>query len=118
TIVKYTILVMLTSQVQFGIFGTVLALAVTAILTTLLHYSSLKKLIDYQFGLTNVIKMICLIGLTYVTGKCLIHWIPSYLTNQASFFMLIAILSTLYLGYVFLLKIISFEELRPLLRKR
>lgn len=118
TIVKYVILVMLTSQVQFGIFGTVLALAVTAILTTLLHYSSLKKLIGYQFGFINMIKMICLIGLTYVTGKGLIHWIPSYQTSQAGLLLLIAILSALYLGYVFLLKIISFEELRPLLRKR
>lgn len=118
TIAKYVILVMFTSQARFGIFGTVLALAVTAILTTFLHYGSLKKLISYQFGLTNMIKMICLIGLTYLTGIGLIYWIPSYQTNQASFFLLIAILSTLYLIYVFLLKIISYDELKPLFRKR
>ena len=118
TIVKYIVLVGFTSQASLGIFGTALALAVTAIFTTLLHYFSLKKLINYHFGLLNLIKIICLLTMTYLTGKGLIYLVPSYQTNLIHLLLLIAILMIIYLGYVFFLKIISFSELRPLFRKR
>ena len=118
TIVKYVILIIFTSQVKFGLYGTVLALAVTAILTTLLHYTSLKKLIDYHFGLINLVKMICLFTMTYLTGKGLVLLIPNDQANPLNLLTLIIILTAIYLGYVFLLKIISFEELKPLFRKR
>ena len=118
TIIKYVILVLFTSQVAFGINGTALALAVTAILTTLLHYGSLKKLIGYDFGLVNMIKMLCLVCLTYFFGKGLMSLLPNYQVYFSSLSLIIALLCVIYLIFVFGLKIITFEELKPLFKKR
>lgn len=118
TFVKYTILVVLTSQPSLGIFGTVLALAVTSILTTCLHYSSLRKLIHYRLNFLTIWKMIGLLSITYLTAKGLIRWIPSYQTNLGHLLILLTILSCLYLCYLFILRIITLSELKPLFRKR
>lgn len=118
TLVKYIVLVMLTSRASLGIFGTALALAVTAILTTFLHYSSLKKLIGYQLDFLTILKMICLLIITFLTGKGLIYWLPNYQTNLTHLSIILLILVSLYLCYLFLLKIITFSELKPLFRKR
>ena len=118
TLVKYVVLVSLTSQSSLGIFGTVIALAVTAIFTTLMHYYSLKKVIGYQLKWIDQAKMICLIGMTYLTGKILIDWIPHDQTNLIHLLLLLIFLTILYFFYVFLLKVMTFSELKPLLRKR
>ncbi|WP_017472682.1 stage V sporulation protein B [Amphibacillus jilinensis] len=118
TILKYAILVVLTIQPTLGIFGTVIALSASAIFTTLLHYTSLKKLINFQLAFRDLFKMLLLVLLTYITGKVLMAWFPFYQDNLWLLVILITVMIGLYLIYIFALKIITLKEVRPLIRKR
>lgn len=118
TVVKFALLIYLTSSDVLGIFGTAIAMAVTFILTTLLHYASLNKLIGFKLKFHTILKMIGLLLATYITGRGLILWIPHYESNQMHFLLLLAILVTCYIIYLFLFKMITFDELKPIFKKR
>ena len=74
-VVKLTILFLLTSNPNIGIYGVAIAMNVTVVLITLLHLFTLKKAIAYYIPVKVLLKMIFLLLASFLAGYGLMQFI-------------------------------------------
>ncbi|MGM7683007.1 stage V sporulation protein B [Cytobacillus sp. Hm23] len=118
-IVKLAAIFALATQPEIGIMGAALAIVVSMMLVTLLHFSTVLKVISYTFYVKDYIKT----GLTIVISGIVGHYVFSYLLTMDSliFKTLFAIISTslTYFLLLIIFNLIKPDELArvPILRK-
>ncbi|HEY4601192.1 MAG TPA: stage V sporulation protein B [Cerasibacillus sp.] len=111
-LMKFIILFLLASNQQFGIMGVAIAMCVGVVLVTLLHLFTLKKAIQFHIPFYDLIKMIALLGITWLIGR--------FIYNQAisiDIGLLIThclILGVIYVLLLFVLRFITRDELTQL----
>src|SRR5699024_12684091 len=87
SLVKFAVLILFTSQPQFGIYGVVIAINVYVLLVTLLHGALLYKKTNYLISFYQVCKMVLLVFIPFVCSYFLkIYFAPHFTT--LIFFML------------------------------
>ncbi|WP_067837282.1 stage V sporulation protein B [Amphibacillus sediminis] len=118
TVVEYILLIALATQPSLAIFGVAIALSVGTVLTSFLHYFSLKKTIKFSLKWMDIGRMVILVLVTWILGQQLQSFFPNYQSNPISFLFLLALLLIIYLILVFTFKIITFDELKPLIRQK
>lgn len=108
--VKLSVIFLLASNQEFGMKGVALGISTGVVLTTLLHYATLKRRIDFKMDKVDVVKIASLILLMTFLGR---FFYQLYLAREtiAVFLFSLVIMSLLYLVLIFLLKIIKKEEL-------
>ncbi|MFD2759528.1 stage V sporulation protein B [Lentibacillus juripiscarius] len=117
--IKLTVLFLLASNPTFGINGVAIAMSVGVILVTLLHLASLYKEIRFMIPWKDLLKMGVLIAATWGSGHYLKNTFTGLETNLFYFILIVALLSCVYLLFLFILRFITKDELRqiPLLQK-
>lgn len=68
SIIKTLVIFILGSQPAFGIMGAALGYAVSCLLTTVLHFATVVKSVGYSFKMGPVIKIIFIMGITFIAG--------------------------------------------------
>lgn len=114
SIVKFVVLVLLASNQQFGIMGVAIAISTSVVLITFLHLGTLYKAIQFTIPFKDVVKMILLIGCTYVSGSVLKTLFQDRLESLYLFILLLVILTLIYLLLVIILRFITREELKQI----
>jgi stage V sporulation protein B len=113
--IKLSALFILASLPQFGITGVALAILISVVLVTLLHFAVLVKYISFRLKLIDIIKMICLLVLTYFTGKFLYMALPGANNSIFALLFILIILVLVYLIFLYIFRFISKEEIDQLL---
>lgn len=118
-VVKFVVLFILASNVNFGIMGVAIAMAVSVVLITLLHLAALQKTINFYIPLKDITKMIVLIFVTWGLGSVLYDFYMKYDPNIILFGITLLILVIIYIILLFVLRFITREELEqiPFLQK-
>src|SRR5690625_963932 len=119
SVVKYTVLFFLASNKTIGITGVAIAMCVGVVLITLLHLFTLRNAIQFYIPFMDICKMILLLLLTWWTGSMLKNIYLQLNPNIILFGLILLCLSIIYIGFLFLLKFISKEELQqiPIINK-
>ncbi|WP_019377833.1 stage V sporulation protein B [Virgibacillus halodenitrificans] len=111
---KLTILFLLASNSAFGIMGVAISMSVGVVLVTLLHLITLQKMINYTLPLKDIVKMVTLIGLTWLAGSIIKQIFPWGTGNPALFLITLIALTGIYLFFLFSLRFITKEELNQI----
>lgn len=109
-VIKFIVLVGLSSQPQFGIHGVAIAIVVGVVVVTLLHLGILIKYHVFTFPLQMFLKFTAVIGVTGVVG---FQWKHSWLLDSKPVSQLLTmglVLSVLYIFLLFAFKLLSKEE--------
>ncbi len=114
SVVKFIVLILLASNKQIGIMGVAIAISVSVVLITMLHLATLHKTIKFTIPLKDMLKMFTLLILTYFCGFSLkLLMFPSN-SDFIAFFLILVILSIIYILLLFSLRFITREELKQL----
>ncbi|MUV39523.1 Stage V sporulation protein [Lentibacillus sp. JNUCC-1] len=118
-VIKFTVLILLASNPNFGIYGVAIAMSVGVVLVTLLHLASLNKLIKFSIPLIDLFKMVVLIALTWVIGHFIKQGYIQLMENLFGLLIALAILLMVYISLLFLLRFITKDELSqiPVIKK-
>ncbi|GGB28454.1 stage V sporulation protein B [Lentibacillus populi] len=118
-ICKFTVLILLASNPNFGIMGVALAMVVSVVLVTLLHLASLRKAIRFTIPLKDLVKMILLLVITWVIGDFFKNIYGLMESNIFGLLSIFIILTCIYIVLLFVLRFITKEELKqiPFLQK-
>ncbi|MGP4061595.1 stage V sporulation protein B [Halobacillus sp. H74] len=109
-IIKFAVLVSLSSRPEFGIHGVAIAMVVGVVIVTLLHLGVLMKYKVVSFPVQMFMKFIMVIGITgYIGFQWKHHWLLASKPLSQLLTMGIA-LSLLYIFLLFLFKLLSKEE--------
>ncbi len=117
TMIKFTILISLTTNPQIGIYGAAIAMCVGVMIGTIFHLVTLYRRVRFYIPFLMVFKMITLIGFTYWAGILLIKIFSFSEGQMYSFILILVILLICYMIFLFSLRFISKEELQQLKRK-
>lgn len=118
-IVKFTVLLTLASNPNFGIMGVAIAMCVGIVLITLLHLITLQKAIQYYIPFKDISKMIVLLLLTWGIGRFLKEIYEALTPNVITFLIILIVQVILYVFFLIILRFVSREEMRqiPFLQK-
>ncbi|WP_269412098.1 stage V sporulation protein B [Lentibacillus daqui] len=111
---KFTVLILLASNPNFGIMGVAIAMSASVVLVTLLHLVSLNKAIRYAIPFKDVIKMIVLLVTTWFIGEFFKAIYQHMDPNILIFFLMLFVIGCLYIVLLFVLRFITREELKQL----
>ncbi|AIF43324.1 stage V sporulation protein B [Virgibacillus sp. SK37] len=111
---KLTILFLLASNSAFGIMGVAISMSVGVVLVTLLHLITLQKMIKYTLPFKDIVKMVTLIGLTWLAGSIIKQVFPWGTENPALFLITLITLTGIYIFFLFSLRFITKEELHQI----
>ncbi|WP_102026911.1 stage V sporulation protein B [Salirhabdus sp. Marseille-P4669] len=114
SIVKLTTLFILASRPEFGIRGVVIAIVVGVVLVTFLHYAVLVKAISFKLPFVDIIKMLGLLGTTYMVGKYIYFLFPQAEKSGITLLFVFLIIGIIYVLLLFLFRFITKEELKQL----
>ncbi|WP_186576514.1 stage V sporulation protein B [Aquibacillus kalidii] len=114
TVVKFILLIVLATNEQFGIMGAALAMSVGCLLGTLLHFSTLVKVISFRMPNTDILKMVALLASTWYAGKFLKNFFVGYESNLFLFLFLLICLTIIYIVLLFILRFITKAELEQI----
>ncbi|HLR42235.1 MAG TPA: stage V sporulation protein B [Pseudogracilibacillus sp.] len=115
SLVKFAVLILFTSQPQFGIYGVVIAINVYVLLVTLLHGALLYKKTNYLISFYQVCKMVLLVFIPFVCSYFLKIFFAPQLTTLIFFIVVIAIICVIYVLTMLILRFITKEEWQQLL---
>ncbi len=113
-IVKIILLMLLTSQPQFGIYGTALAICVNVLLVTMLHVAVMFRAIGFSLILKDYLRSAVLIIASALLARTLIARSFTALGLLPRTALLIAIVATCYTIAALLIGLIQKEQLRQL----
>lgn len=117
--VKLGVIFILGSNPDFGMSGVAIGLSASVILVTLLHFTVLNKKINYHIPFSDLLKMISLLVITYIFGWMLRQIYLLTASHILMFALVIIVLAIIYIICLFILRIITKEELKaiPFLQK-
>lgn len=110
SLVKFAVLIIFTSQSQFGIHGVIIAMNLYVLLVTLLHGVLLYKKTNYLISLKQLSKMATLILFPFLTSYYLKLYFMTHLTDLPVFLMILFIICLIYIATLLLLRFITKEE--------
>ncbi len=110
-IVKFTVLIMLASNPNFGIYGVAISMSVGVVLVTLLHLFSLSKTIRFSIPIVDLFKMVALLLTTWIFGQALKQAYVQFLNNFFGFILALIGLLLIYWLLLLAFRFISKEEL-------
>jgi len=117
--IKLTLIYVLATQPQFGIYGVLAAINVNIALVTILHWNSVVRLVKYYFPLRDLVKTGFAAGVSGWAAHLLFlgEWHPSPLLRFLSAGFAAAVL---YLLFVVLLKLVDKDDVGrlPFLRRK
>src|SRR5699024_75001 len=114
-LVKFAIIILLTSQPQFGIYGVVIAVDVYVLSATLLHGALLYKKTNYLISFYQVCKMFLLVFIPFISSYFLKDYFAAQLADLMIFLMIIVIICVVYVFTMIILRFITKEEWQQLL---
>lgn len=114
SLVKFTVLILLTSQASIGIYGVVIAINVYVLLVTLLHTALLYKKTNYLPSLGQLCKMGLLLIIPFIATYFLKAYFAHALQHLLGFIFVILLICIIYLGTIILLRFIKKEEWQQL----
>lgn len=119
SVFKFIILLLLASSPKFGIMGVAIAMSIGVVLITLLHLATLRKEIHFTIPFRDIGKMIVLLLLTWGIGNLLKQIYESMDPSIFIFGIVLFVLASIYILFLFLLKFITKEELKqiPVIQK-
>ncbi|MFC4404007.1 stage V sporulation protein B [Gracilibacillus xinjiangensis] len=117
TVIKFIVLILLTTNPEVGIYGAAIAMCVGVIIGTIFHLVTLFRHIQFVIPFSMIAKMIALIGLTFWLGWLLIRLFPFSINQFIPFVLTLIVLFLCYILFLFSLQFISKDELKQLRRK-
>lgn len=111
---KLTVLYLLASNANFGIMGVAVAMCVGVVLVTLLHLAALQKTIRFSIPLKDLIKMVALLLMTWGVGILLKSIYEAMSPNIFLLLLILTVLTSIYILFLFLLNFITKEELKQI----
>ncbi|WP_181350548.1 stage V sporulation protein B [Thalassobacillus sp. CUG 92003] len=114
SIVKFVVLIGLASQPQFGIQGVAIAMITGVLVVTFLHIVSLMRHADFQVPWMVLFKTGLLMVILSFTATRMKHLTFLDASTLSQFLPILFILAILYIMLLFILKLITFEELKQL----
>ncbi|SER73883.1 stage V sporulation protein B [Gracilibacillus ureilyticus] len=117
TVIKFVVLISLTTNPEVGIYGAAVAMCVGVMIGTIFHLITLYRHIKFVIPYMMIAKMIALIGLTFWLGWLLIRLFAFQMENFVSFIIILIVLFLCYIVFLFALQFISREELKQLRKK-
>ncbi|WP_066194358.1 stage V sporulation protein B [Gracilibacillus timonensis] len=117
TIIKFVVLIGLTTNPEIGIYGAAIAMCAGVIIGTMLHLITLHRAIRFHIPAIMIVKMLALIVLTFWLGELLVRILSFDLTNLASFAAILLLLFACYIIFLFCLQFIRWDELKPLWKR-
>ncbi|MBO8155961.1 MAG: stage V sporulation protein B [Bacillaceae bacterium] len=114
SIVKFVVLIFLSSNPQFGITGVVISIVTSVVLVTMLHFAVLWKEISLRLPLVDAGRMILLTVLILILGKYLQQLMPWATERLIPFGLILLILVIAYLALLISMQFITREELSQL----
>ncbi|UOQ86126.1 stage V sporulation protein B [Gracilibacillus salinarum] len=118
TIIKFIILIVLTTNPQIGIYGAAIAMSVGVIIGTVFHLITLFRAIKFYIPMKMILKMIALIGLTFWMGQLLIQLFDFQIEHTLRFLFIVILLFIGYLIFLFCLQFINKDELQQLRKNK
>ncbi len=117
--VKLGVIFILGSNPTYGMNGVAVGLSTAVVLVTLLHFTVLNRKINYRIPFSDLIKMISLLCITYIFGWMLRELYFYAASHILMFALVIILLTIIYAICLFLLRIVTKEELKaiPFLQK-
>ncbi|SDB96569.1 stage V sporulation protein B [Pelagirhabdus alkalitolerans] len=116
TCVKYVVLIILASQPTMGIAGVSIAICLSATLTTVLHYASIKKLTQFKLKFSYIVKMILTVVFIFSLTSFLNQSLSLIVSPILSTIITVLFSSSVYLILLLSFRIMSFQELTMLYR--
>ncbi|AIQ48885.1 membrane protein [Paenibacillus sp. FSL R7-0273] len=119
-VIKILLILMLASRPEYGIYGAIIAIIVNSILVTLLHYSSVVKLIQLSLRVKDPLKTITAMIIMAAGTSYVYHAVPLSGTMWLQFLFAAASGMALYLGICLLSGLISVRDLErvPFFKRR
>ncbi|AIQ54337.1 membrane protein [Paenibacillus sp. FSL R7-0331] len=119
-VIKILLILMLASRPEYGIYGAIIAIIVNSVLVTLLHYSSVVKLIQLSLRITDPLKTITAMIIMAAGTSYVFYSVPLSGTMWLQFLFAAASGMALYLGICLLTGLISVRDLDrvPFFRRR
>ncbi|WP_042201013.1 stage V sporulation protein B [Paenibacillus camerounensis] len=119
-VIKILLILLLASRPEYGIYGAIIAIIVNSILVTLLHYSSVVKLIQLSLRITDPLKTITAMIIMAAGTSYVFYSVPLSGTMWLQFLFAAASGMALYLGICLLTGLISVRDLDrvPFFRRR
>lgn len=114
SLVKFSLLILLTSQPQLGIYGVVIAINVYVLLVTLLHGTLLYKKTNYLISFYQVCKMVLLVFIPFGCSYFMKNYFAHQLAEWMVFMMVLAIICVVYVLTMLMLRFITKEEWQQL----
>ncbi|MDC3415637.1 stage V sporulation protein B [Aquibacillus salsiterrae] len=114
TSVKFVLLIVLATNEEFGIMGAALAMSVGVVLGTVLHLATLIKVIGFKIPWIDIIKMVALLGISWLVGDRLKYIFIGFETQLPIFMLLLVTMTVIYIALLFVLKFITKDELEQL----
>src|SRR5699024_7250664 len=111
---KFSVLIFLASQKQFGINGVAIAMVTGVVLVTLLHLWSLYKTIQFTIPVKDVGKMLSLCIITWFMGLFFKKMYESVQPNIIIFVCVLLLFLLIYISVLFILRFIMKEELKQI----
>lgn len=119
-VVKILLILMLASRPEYGIYGAIIAIIVNSVLVTLLHYSSVVKLIQLSLRISDPLKTITAMIIMAAGTSYVYTSVPLSGTMWLQFLFAASSGMALYLGICLLSGLISVRDLDrvPFFRRR
>jgi len=109
--VKTALIFILATRPSLGIIGAGLAIAIGIILTTLLHFATVMKVVPFTIHVRAYIKSGITIVLSGITGYYFYHFLIDSLNDSIRLIIAICITSLVYCLLLLLFKLIDREEM-------
>lgn len=116
--IKLVLLFVLAANPSFGIMGAAMAMCAGVMIVTLLHLAALGRTIQFKLKLTDLFKIILLLGITWGAGKMILNFYPAA-SSIANLGIALLFLTILYVVLLFVLRVLDREELQqiPIIKK-
>ncbi|KAB7667304.1 stage V sporulation protein B [Bacillus sp. B1-b2] len=108
--VKTTLIFVLASRPEFGIYGVAIALIVGFVLVTILHFATILKAISFSVKILDYVKMIIIILFTGYLGITLMK-VLAFSSLLSKIIIITSIVTIIYIALTFLLRLVSRKEL-------
>lgn len=112
TTIKFLVLIVLTTNPEFGIYGAAIAMCVGVMIGTILHLLSLRRKIKFSIPFSMIIKMILLLGCTFWAGFLIKKLVILPVPDALLFVGHILLLFVVYIIFLFSFQFISKAELK------
>ncbi len=117
SVIKVMMMTFLLQVPTLHINGLVIAILFNLILTTYWDYLMVKKAVGYSVHISSLFNALLTLGITFISGKCLIFYFPLPLNLALQLLVYTSILLVIYLGFLFVANLLPAKQLSTLFKR-